>query len=91
MTGVSRETGEDCIAEHTPAGSTLLYTDEWQSCQDSHPAHASVSHRVHEWARDATGDDSRGHHFPTREGAGAVLQAYLLASRRVHKQTCLST
>jgi len=98
---VSRETGElrfwvcdhadtrtchDLIAENVPMGSTLLYTDEWQSYHGSHPAHATVCHSVHEWARDADGDGRREVHGNTCEGAGTALRTYLRAFRGVHKQ-----
>ena len=74
------------IAENMPAGSTRLYTDEWQSYRGSHPAHATVCHGVHEWARDADGDGRREVHCNTCEGAGAALRTYLRAFRGVHKQ-----
>src|SRR6266540_1440375 len=63
---ISRETGEQrfwvcdhadtrtcqtLIAENVAAGSTWLYTDEWQSYRGSHRCHATVRHGVHEWAR----------------------------------------
>jgi len=66
--------------------STQLYTDEWQSYRGSHPAHATVRHGVHEWARDDDGDGRREVHCNTCEGAGAALRTYLRAFRGVHKQ-----
>ena len=98
---ISRETGEprfwgcdhadtrpcsELIAENVPAGSTLLYTDEWQSSRGSHPSHATVRHGVHEWARDDDGDGRREVHCHTCEGAGAALRTYLRAFRGVQKQ-----
>jgi transposase len=98
---ISRETGEQrlwvcdhadthtcasLIAENIPAGSTWLYTDEWQSYRGSHPAHATVRHGVHEWARDEDGDGRHEVHCNTCEGAGAALRTYLRAFRGVHKQ-----
>ena len=98
---ISRETGEHrlwvadhadtrtcrpLIAENIPAGGTWLYTDEWQSYKGSHPAHATVRHGVHEWARDDDGDGRREVHCNTCEGAGAALRTYLRAFRGVHKQ-----
>jgi transposase-like protein len=74
------------ITETIPAGSTWLYTDEWQSYRGSHPAHATVRHGVHEWARDDDGDGRREVHCNTCEGAGAALRTYLRAFRGVHKQ-----
>jgi transposase len=67
-------------------GSTLLYTDEWQSYRGSHPAHATVCHGMHEWARDDDGDGRREVHGHTCEGAGAALRTYLRVFRGVHKQ-----
>jgi transposase-like protein len=74
------------IAENVPADRTQLYTDEWQSDRGSHPAHATVRHGVHEWARDDDGDGRREVHGHTCEGAGAALRPYLRAFRGVHKQ-----
>ena len=97
---ISRETGEQrlwvgdhadtrtcraLIAENLPAGSTQLYTDEWQSYRGSHPAHATVRPGIHEWARDDDGDGQREVHCNTCEGAGAALRTYLRAFRGVHK------
>jgi hypothetical protein len=67
-------------------GGTLLYTDEWQSYRGSHPAHATVRHGMHEWARDANRDGLREVHCNTCEGAGAALRTYLRAFRGVHKR-----
>ena len=98
---ISRETGEQrfwvcdhadtrtcqtLIAENVAAGSTWLYTDEWQSYRGSHRCHATVRHGVHEWARDDDGDGRREGHCTTCEGAGAALRTYRRAFRRVHKQ-----
>jgi transposase-like protein len=69
-----------------PPGSTLLYTDEWQSYHGSHPCHATVAHGVREWARDDNGDGQREVHCNTCEGAGTALRTYLRAFRGVHKQ-----
>src|SRR5262245_2752276 len=101
ISSISRETGEQrwwvcdhanthtcaaLIAENIPRGSTLLYTDEWQSYRGSHPVHATVRHGIHEWARDDDGDSRREVHCNTCEGAGAALRTYLRAFRGVHKQ-----
>jgi transposase-like protein len=98
---ISRETGEQrfwvcdhadtrtchsLIADSVPTGSTRLYTDEWQSYRGSHPAHATVCHGVHEWARDSDGDGRREVHCNTCEGTGAALRTYLRTFRGVHKQ-----
>jgi transposase len=74
------------VTDNIPAGSTRLYTDEWQSYRGSHPARATVRHGVHEWARDDDGDGRREVHCNTCEGAGAALRTYLRAFRGVHKQ-----
>ena len=98
---ISRDTGEQrwwvcdhadtrtctaLITENMPAGSTWLYTDEWQSYRGSHPAHATVRHGVHAWARDDDGDGRREGHGNTWEGAGAALRTYRRAVRGVHQQ-----
>jgi hypothetical protein len=98
---ISRDTGEQRLwvgdhadtrtcrtrsAANLPAGSTQLYTDEWQRDRGRHPAHATVRHGVHEWARDDEGDGRREVHCNTCEGAGAALRTYLRAFRGVHKQ-----
>jgi transposase len=98
---VSRDTGEPrfwvrkhadtrtcaaLIAENVPAGSTLLYTDEWQSYRGGHPAHATVRHGVHGWERGDEGDGRREVHCNTCEVAGAALRTYLRAFRGGHKQ-----
>jgi transposase len=74
------------IAEHIPAGSMWLYTDERQSYRGSHPAHATVCHGVREWAREDDGDGRREVHGNPCEGAGAALRTYVRAFRGVHKQ-----
>jgi transposase len=74
------------ISENIPVGSTLLYTDEWQSYRGSHPCHATVRHSGCEWARDDDGDGRREVHCNTCEGAGAALRTYLRAFRGVHKR-----
>jgi transposase len=98
---ISRDTGEQrlwvgdhadtrtcrtLIADNIPAGSTRLYTDEWQSYRGSHPAYATVRHGEHEWARDDAGDGRREVHGHTCEGAGAGLRTYWRVFRGVHKQ-----
>jgi hypothetical protein len=81
-----RRTCHGLLIENLPAGSTRLYTDEWQSDHGSHPAHATVRHGVHEWARDDDGDDRREVHCNSCEGAGTALRTCLRAFRGVHKQ-----
>jgi transposase len=73
------------MADHVPAGSTTLYTDEWQSYHGRHAAHATVCHSTREWARDDDGDGRREVHGHTCEGAGAALRTALRAFRGVHK------
>jgi transposase-like protein len=74
------------MADNLPAGSTRLYTDEWQSYHGGHPFHATVRHGIHEWAWDADGDGIREVRCNTCEGAGAALRTYLRAFRGVHRQ-----
>ena len=81
-----RPTCHSLIAENVPPGSTLLYTDEWQSYRGSHPAHTTVRHGMHEWARDDNGDSRREAHCNSCEGASAALRTYLRVFRGVHKQ-----
>jgi transposase len=98
---IARETGEQrfwvcdhantrtchsLIADNVPTGNTRLYTDEWQSYHGSHPAHATVCHGAHEWARDAEGEGRREVHCNPCEGTGAALRTYLRTFRGVHKQ-----
>jgi hypothetical protein len=98
---ISRETGEQrlwagdhadmrtcraLIAENLPAGSAQRYTDEWQSCRGSHPAHVTVRHGVREGARDDEGEGQREVHCHTCEGAGAALRTSLRAFRGAHRQ-----
>jgi hypothetical protein len=73
------------IAAHMPAGSTRLDTAAWQRDWGSHPAHATVRHAVHAWARDEDGDGRREVPCHTCEGAGAALRTYVRAVRGVHK------
>ena len=82
----NRQTCHTLIADNVLPGSTLLYTDEWQSYRDSHPDHATVAHGVREWARDDDGDGQREVRCNTCEGAGAALRTYLRAFRGIHKQ-----
>jgi transposase-like protein len=81
-----KRTCHNLIDENLRADRTWLYADEWQSYRGSHPAHATVRHGVHEWARDEDGDGQREVHCNTCEGAGAALRTYLRAFRGVHKQ-----
>jgi transposase len=69
-----------------PAGSSRLYTDEWQGYRGSHASHGTVYHSVHEWARDDDGDGHREVHCNTCEGVSAALRTYLRVFRGVHKQ-----
>jgi hypothetical protein len=74
------------MAEHIPSDSTSLYTDAWPSDRGSHPAHATVCHSAHEWARDADGDGRRVVHGHPCEGAGAALRTYRRGFRGVHQR-----
>ncbi len=80
-----KRTCHDLVAENVPPGSTILYTDEWQSYHGSHSQHATVCHGAGEWARDDDGDGTREVHCNTCEGAGAGLRTYLRVFRGVHK------
>jgi transposase len=82
-----RRTCHGLLIETLPAGSTLLYTDEWQSYRGSHPAHATVRHGAYEWTRDDDGDGRREVHCNSCEGAGAALRTYLRVFRGVPKQS----
>jgi hypothetical protein len=73
------------ITDNIPAGGIRLYTAEWQSDRGSPPAHATVRHGIHQWARDDDGDGQREVHGNTCEGAGAALRTSLRAFRGVHK------
>ena len=79
-------TGSDLSAENVPADSVTLYTDAWQSYRGSHPAHATVCHGRHEWARDEEGDGQREVPCNTCEGAGAALRTSLRGFRGVHNR-----
>jgi hypothetical protein len=74
------------MADNVPPGRTRLSTDAWQSYRGSHPAHATVAHRVRAWARDDTGDGQREVHGNTCEGAGAGLRTYGRVFRGVPTQ-----
>jgi hypothetical protein len=79
-------TGTGLMAENVPAASTILYTDAWPRYRGSHPAHATVCHSAHEWARDDDGDGQREVHCNTCEGAGAALRTDLRGFRGVHQR-----
>jgi transposase len=81
-----RRAGHGLIIGNHSAGSTQLYTDGWQSSRGSHPAHATVRHGVHEWAREDDGDGRQEVHCHACAGAGAALRTYLRTCRGVHKQ-----
>ena len=81
-----KQTCHELIDENIPVGSTVLYTDEANTYPGCHPAHGSVCHGAHEWARDDDGDGIREVHCNTCEGAGASLRTYLRVFRGVHKQ-----
>jgi transposase len=80
-----RRTCHERILANLPAGNTRLDTDEWQSYRGSHPAHATVRHGAHAWARDDDGDGRREVHCNSGEGAGAALRTSRRAFRGVHK------
>jgi hypothetical protein len=72
------------VAGNLPPSGTRLYTDKWQSDRRSHPAHATVRHGVHEWARDDKRDGLREVDCNTYMGAGTALRTSLRAFRGVH-------
>ena len=73
-------------AENLPAGSTRLYTDEWQSYPHIIRPHATVCHGAREWARDDDGDGIREVHVNTLEGLWTSVRNFLLPFRGVHKR-----
>jgi hypothetical protein len=73
--------------ENLPVGSTRRYTAAWQSDRGSPPAHATVRHGVHAWARDDDGDGRREVHCHSCAGAGAALRTYVRTFRGVHQQS----
>ena len=89
------------VAEHSD-GATLervvrraswpmvtVHTDEWQgyhSLPASGRRHATVSHAVHEWARDDDGDGIREVHCNTLEGLWTGLRNFLRPFRGVNKK-----
>jgi transposase len=82
----NRHTCRTLSADHVPAGSTTLDTDEGPSDHGSHAAHATVCHSAREWARDDDGDGRREVHGHRCAGAGTALRTYLRAFRGVHTQ-----
>src|SRR5262245_34495519 len=78
------------VTDHIPAGSTRLYTEAWQSYRGSHPAHATVRHGVHEWARDDDGDGRREVHGNTCEGAGRHFVPTCVLSEVFTSRICIS-
>jgi transposase-like protein len=100
LSRISRETGEPrvwvcahadrrtchaLIAEHIPPNRTGLSTDEWQSDDGSHAAHATVGHGTRAWARDDDRNGRREVHGHSCEGAGTALRTSLRTFRGVHK------
>jgi len=86
---VGHATGVICkgiIAEAVPAAQTIVYSDGYRSYHGMAPAHATVNHSKHEWARDDDGDGVREVHCNSCEGAGAALRTFLRVFRGVHKR-----
>lgn len=79
----NKETCQAILATLLPGGS-ILYSDELAGYQ-GWPAHFTVCHSDHEWARDADGDERREVHCNTCEGSGAALRTFLRRFRGVHK------
>ena len=66
-----------------------VHTDEWQgyhSLPASGRRHATVSHAVHEWARDDDGDGIREVHCNTLEGLWTGLRNFLRPFRGENKK-----
>jgi hypothetical protein len=76
------------MAKNVPPGNTQISTTAWPSDRGNHPCHTTVSHGVHEWARDDDdGDGQREVHDHTCEGAGAARCTSWRAFRDVLKQS----
>ncbi|NJP04856.1 MAG: transposase [Chloroflexaceae bacterium] len=73
----TKDTCRAIVATYVPADGTIFSTDEWYGYHDVHPAHQTVRHDYHEWARDADGDGQREVHCNTCEGWGSALRTFL--------------
>jgi hypothetical protein len=80
-----KATSRQIIRASIPLEATLLFTDEANNYTGLHPAHGTVCHAQHEWARDDDGDGLREVHCNTCEGQGAALRTFLRPFRGVHK------
>ena len=64
---------------------THIYTDEYASYNTIERSRSTVTHGIHEWARDDDGDGIREVHTNTIEGLWAGLRTFLRPFRGVSK------
>jgi hypothetical protein len=74
------------IAENVPPGNHAALYRRVAELSGSPPAHTTVYHGMHGWARDDDGDGRREAHCNACEGAEAALRTYLLVFRGVRQQ-----
>jgi transposase len=79
-----KPTTRTIIEGNVPPGSTILSTDEASNYAGVMAHHATVCHRLKEWARDDDGDGVREFHCNRCEGAGTGLRTFLRTFRAVH-------
>lgn len=72
------------VERFTDAG-THIYTDEYASYNTIERRRSTVTHGIHEWARDDDGDGIREVHTNTIEGLWAGLRTFLRPFRGVSK------
>jgi transposase len=83
-----RATLERVVAGSSREGA-MVYTDEWRSYDhlpEMGQGHATVCHKVGEWARDDDGDGIREVHDNTLEGIWTGLRNHLRIFRGVNKE-----
>lgn len=64
---------------------TYIYTDEYDSYNTVDRSRSTVTHGIHEWARDDDGDGIREVHTNTTEGMWSGLRTFLRVFRGVSK------
>lgn len=64
---------------------THIYTDEYDSYNTVDRSRSTVTHGIHEWARDDDGDGIREVHTNTTEGMWSGLRTFLRVFRGVSK------
>ncbi len=79
-----KPTTRTIVEGNVPPECTILYTDEASNYGDVYAQHASVCHRVKEWARNDDGDGVRDVHCNRCECAGTDLRTFLRTFRGVH-------